>query len=231
MVDSSLPIPIDRILEETRLKLAIAEEHLSDLSSFGINQEWLNQLQKNIDAAVAIPILETQLAELKELTAIKDAKLAECLEWGQKLRLRIDLATKDKKLKGIEFPSKIWTQSQRNESKLITFFPTLINLAKTYAKALATVGQTPEEIKAGETMLQELIEANQNQEEYKLKRTNVTADRQSAYRILYDSVNRINQVGQMVYNDDEANKRLFRSNWGLGNVENTASEKPKDLKM
>jgi hypothetical protein len=224
MIDTSLPVPFDRILEEARLKFAIAREHLSNLSSFGINQQWLDDFQKNIEAAVAIPTYETQLAELKELTAIKDAKLAECLEWGQKLRLRIELATKDKKLKRTEFPSKAWLQSQRNESRLITFFPTLINLAKTNAEVLATVGQTPEEIQAGEKMLQELITANQNQEEYKLKRINVTADRQSAYRILYDSVNRINQIGQMVYNDNEANKLLFRSNWGLGNGENTAEE-------
>ena len=65
--------------------------------------------------------------------------------------MRINLATQDKKLKGIEFPSKIWTQSQRNESKLITFLPTLINLAKTYTDTLATVDQTTEDIQAPET--------------------------------------------------------------------------------
>ena len=224
MVDISIPVPFDRILEEGRLKLAVAEEHLAALSDFGINQQWLNKFKKDIEAVADISTYDAQLGELKELTAVKEAKLAECIEWGQKLRLRITLATQDKKLKGTEFPSKTWTQSQRNESKLITFFPTLIKLAKTHAEVLATVGQTEAEIKAAETMLKELIVANQNQEEYKLKRTNVTAERQRAYRVLYDSVNRINQIGQMVYNNDEANKLLFRSNWGLSSGESNQQE-------
>ena len=120
MVNTGLPVPIDRILEEARLKIAIAKEHLNDLSTFGINQQWINQFQKEIDTAVSLPIFEKQLSDLKQLTTTKDEKLSECVEWGQKLRLRMTLATKEKKLTNVNFPSKHWTEAQRNESKLIS---------------------------------------------------------------------------------------------------------------
>jgi hypothetical protein len=213
MVDSGLPAPLDRILEEARLKIAIAKERLNDLSTFGIDQQWINQFQKDIDTAVSFPIYEEQLGDLKQLTSAKDAKLTECMEWGQKLRLRIELATKQKQLINVNFPSNRWTEAKRNESKLIRLFPALIGLAKTYAEVLAKVGQTPAEIKAGEQLLNDLIKANQTQEEYKIKRTQVTSDRRIAYRKLYDGVNTINKVGQMVYADNPSVALLFASSW------------------
>jgi hypothetical protein len=216
MVNPGLPAPLDRILEEARLKLAIAQEYITDLNGFGITEEWLKQIQQNIETVENIATFDLQKTELKALTATKDEKLAQCVEWGRKLRLRMSLAIADNKLKGVEFPNKTWVASEKNESKLITFMPTLINLAKTHAKVLETVGQQAEEIAAGEKLFKELTAANQAQEEYNIKRKGVTVERQTVYRRLYDSVNRINRVGQMVFNNNPAVNRLFSSSWSQG---------------
>ncbi|MGK7930269.1 MAG: hypothetical protein AB4041_02390 [Microcystaceae cyanobacterium] len=215
MVNTGLPVPMNRILEEARLKVAIAKEHLNSLSTFGINQTWIDQFEQEIDTAVSIPIYEQQLSELKQLTSAKDAKLTECIEWGQKLRLRIDLASKQKQLTNVNFPSSHWSQAQQNESKLINLFPALIGLAKTHANVLENLGQTPQETKTGEQLLDDLIKANQAQEEYKIKRTQVTSERRAAYRKLYDRVNTINQVGKMVYTNNPSVALLFASSWSF----------------
>jgi len=227
MTNFSLPVPLDRILEEARLKLAIAQDHLTALHSFGITQEWLDQMQADINTVADIPTFDLQKTELKQLTAAKDAKLSECQEWGKQLKLRMTLATTDKKLKGVEFPTKTWNDCQQNESKLIAFFPTLIELAKTHSPVLETIGQTKEYITQGQQLLKDLIVANQAQEEYNIKRKGVTSDRQTLYRSLYDGVNRINRVGQMVFSNDAALKVLFRSGWQQSNsASDTSNDTP-----
>jgi len=227
MTNFSLPAPLDRILEEARLKLAIAQDHLTALHSFGITQEWLDQMQTDINTVADIPTFDLQKTELKQLTAAKDAKLSVCQEWGKQLKLRMTLATTDKKLKGVEFPTKTWNECQQNESKLIAFFPTLIELAKTHSPVLETIGQTKEYITQGQQLLKDLIVANQAQEEYNIKRKGVTSDRQTLYRSLYDGVNRINRVGQMVFSNDAALKVLFRSGWQQSNsASDTSNDTP-----
>jgi hypothetical protein len=226
MTNFSLPAPLDRILEEARLKAVIAQSYLTALKSFGISQDWLDQIQTDINAIADIPTFDLQKTQLKQLTSAKDVKLNECKEWGRQLKLRMTLATTDKKLKGVEFPSKTWIDCQQNESKLIAFFPTLIELAKNHASVLETMGQTKDDVQQGQKLLQELIETNQSQEEFNIKRKGITVDRQLVYRRLYDGVNRINRVGQMVFKDNAAVNVLFRSSWSQGSSTETPNPTP-----
>lgn len=225
MSDSQLNVPLDRILEETRLKLAIAHEHIADLGRFGLSEEWLDTLDHDIETAQALPSFNEQRDRLKALTAAKDARLAECVQWGRELRLRLDLAYGKKAKPPLPFPSKDWAASERNESKMITLLPRLIKLATEQATDLAKAGQTEADLDRGSELLENLITANQAQEEYNLNRTQETAQRRSQFRKLYDGVNRINQVGQMVYAANPAKARLFRSNWSSsGTTEGAEAE-------
>jgi len=209
----AIPIVLDRLTEEARLKLAVAREHVQELQSFGITNAWLDQFEQNIAKAVSYPTFEQQRNELKHLTAAKDSKLEECVRWGRKLRFRMTLVAKEQKDLTAKFPSKEWNQAEKNESTLIILLPTLLQLARTQATHLVGAGQTEAELGLGERLLDELVKANQAQEEYNLKRTTVTAERRLAFRQLYDQVNRINKSGQMVYGIDSAKGRLFRSAW------------------
>ncbi len=209
----TIPIVLDRLLEEARLKLAIAREHVQELESFGITNDWLDQGESDIATAVSYPTFGQQRNELKSLTAAKDSKLEECVQWGRKLRFRMAIAAEEQKSLAVQFPSKDWNQAEKSESKLITLFPTLLQLARTQATALVSAGQTEADLSRGKQLLEELVAANQAQEEYNLKRTNVTAERRIAFRKLYDRVNRINKSGQMVYGVESAKGRLFRSSW------------------
>ncbi|MGK7931312.1 MAG: hypothetical protein AB4041_07750 [Microcystaceae cyanobacterium] len=213
MSNANVPVPNDRILEEANLKIALAKKYLTKLSTFGITKQWIGQMQQDIDEVTTIPSFELQKTELKELTGDKDDKLAECVEWGRILRTRMSLAVADNLLKNVEFPRSSWTECERNESKLIAFMPTLIQLAKNHGKALVTVGQTSEFITQGEQLYDELCQANQAQEAYNIQRKAVTRNRQKAFRSLYDKVNRINKIGQIVFKDDDSTQVLFESSW------------------
>lgn len=226
MASSSIPaisVPLDQLLEEARLKLAIVRERVEDLKTFGITAEWIDQFEADIATAVSYPSFDQQRTELKALTAAKDAKLQECVQWGRKLRFRMSIVAQGKPTTVMQFPSKEWNQAEKNESRLITLFPTLLQLATSHATALVEAGQTEADLTLGETLLEELVAANQTQEEYNLKRTGVTAERRTAYRKLYDTVNRINKSGQLIYGTDTAEGRLFRSAWTQATAEAEAA--------
>lgn len=211
--ENTLSAPAERILEETRLKLALAREHAESLADYGLTAEWLDALATDIDAAVAIPSFEQQRSELHQLTATKDAKLEACTQWARQLRFRFAIVANVEPAANTLFPSRSLTQAERNESKLIALMPTLLQLARTHAPALAAAGQTEATLTQGDRLLADLIAANQAQEEYNLNRTAITAARRNAFNKLYDAVNRINQTGQLVYGPTSATGKLFASHW------------------
>jgi hypothetical protein len=211
--DITLPVATEQILEQTRLKITIARQHFKALQEFGLTPTWLDQLELAADAAEAIPSFVQQKEELKSLTAAKNAALEDCIQWGRKLRYRMQLVFDKKTPVGMQFPIKEWRESERNESRLIALFPSLITMAKQHKIALANAGQTDVNIQEGEQLLAILKTANEAQEEYKLTRSTITAKRRQAFKGLYDGVNHLNQMGQMVYGTDTAEGLLFRSNW------------------
>lgn len=223
--DSKVPLPYDLILEETRLKLAIAKQHLNDLKDFGMTQKWLDDLEQQANEAEQIITNRQQLEELKSLTIAKDIALDACVEWANKLRLRMDLAFKDKSPTGMQFPAKEFRQARKNESKMIALMPSLISIAKQHQTLLKTIGQTSEVIKEGETLLNQLKAANEAQEEYKFSRPTITAQRRQLFKKLYDSVNEINRIGQTIYGTDSPEGLQFRSNW----PSHTPSETPETV--
>ena len=218
-----LPAPADRILEETRLKIAIARQHLNDLGEFGLTSAWLDDLESQTNEAETFTTYTRQREELKALTTAKDAALADCIQWGRRLRLRLELAFEDRPASGPQFPARDWRESERSETRLIALFPNLLELARQQAFALAPVGQTDADLADGERRFAALKQANEAQEQYKLTRTSVTAQRCERFAQLYNSVNRINKIGQTVFGDDPSTAVLFRSNWQQGETPSEAT--------
>jgi superfamily I DNA and/or RNA helicase len=226
--ETPLSVPNEQILEETRLKLAIARERLKDLQSFGLTEAWLKDLETAADEAERILPYNQQQEELKSLTAAKNAALEACIDWGRQLRYRMQLVFANTTPVGMQFPSQEWRNSERNESRMIALIPSLIEIAKQHQDALNSFGQTEADIIEGEKLLANLKAANEAQEQYKFGRTTITAERRKVFRKLYDGVNRINKTGQIVYGVDSAQGLLFRSNWRTGSqqesTENTADK-------
>ncbi len=214
------PIPHSQILEEARLKTAIARQHLDALSQYGMTADWLDELETATNEAERIPTHQQQLGEMKSLTAAKDEALEACQEWGRRLRYRMQLAFEDKTPTGMQFPTKDFRTSERSEAKMIALFPSLLELARQHQPTLIPFGHTEEETTLGDTLFTTLKATNEAQEQYNFTRTTITAQRRQAYRYLYDSINRINQMGQMVYGPDTPDGSQFRSNWNR----TTASE-------
>ncbi|NJL82544.1 MAG: hypothetical protein HC890_05530 [Chloroflexaceae bacterium] len=98
----------DRILEEARLKIALARQHLQDLAEFGLSEDWLQALSAIADGAEEMPSPARQTGELKSLTAARDAALGACVQWVRKLRLRLQLAFDQQPPSGMQFPAQEW---------------------------------------------------------------------------------------------------------------------------
>ena len=211
--NTNLPAPQEKILEETRLKIAIARQHLDALATFGLTATWVNQLEATADRAETMPSHTDQLNEQKLLTAEKDSALADYSKWGRALRLRMELVFSRNSVEYRQFPAQRFRDSERNESKAILLLPTLLRLAQQQAAKLADAGQTATDITTGQAIQTRLKATNEAQEEYKLTRTTVSRERQQAYRDLVAGVQRINQIGQAIYDTDSPNRKLFRNNW------------------
>lgn len=228
---NNLPASQERILEETRLKIAIARQHLNALGKFGLTAEWIDQLEATADRVEAMPAYTDQLNQQKLLTAQKDAALVDYTEWGRTLRLRMELAFGRNSTEFSQFPAQRFRDSERNESKAILLIPTLLRVMQQYGQKLATVGYTQADLDEGEAIQARLKATNEAQEEYKAVRTTVSSQRRQIYGELVTGVQRINQIGQAVYRSDDPNHKLFRSNWGSGTSRDDEVEVSEDTEV
>ena len=206
-------ISYSRILEETRLKLALAREHFDTLESYGLTHEELDKLEAAANEAEQFPSYEYQQGQLRSLTEIKDKFLAEYVTWGRQLRTRMELAFSKGAAPTTPFPARAFGASHVCESKAIALFPTLLRVAEDNRKELATAGFQESDLETAEQIFENLKSANEAQEAYKVRSTAITQQRRLAYRALYERVQRIIKIGQAVYGYKTPNGQLFRSNW------------------
>ncbi|NJL82543.1 MAG: hypothetical protein HC890_05525 [Chloroflexaceae bacterium] len=75
------------------------------------------------------------------------------------------------------------------------------------------MGQSDATLSDGETRLARLKAASEAHKQYRFSRRAVTTQRRAAFRSLYDGVNRINRIGQLVYGPTSPQGQLFRNHW------------------
>ena len=66
----------------------------------------------------------------------------------------------------------------------------------------------------GTNLLGQLKGTDYDQELKKLHKKNATQVRHDKFKHLYNTVNKVNKVGRMMYKDDPANYVLFETPWG-----------------
>ena len=213
LLEGNISVPYDRILEEARLKIALARQHIETLKDLGLTPKELDDLEATANEAEQLPNYAYQQGQLRSLTQTKDKHLAEFVAWGRLLRTRMKFAYTDGTIPPTPFPTGPWNASQNNESKAIALIPTLIRVARDNKQALTSVGFKDSDIAAAQQLHDNLKAANEAQETYKLQSTSATQKRRQVFRTLYNGVSRINQIGQATYPPNTADGQLFRSNW------------------
>jgi hypothetical protein len=213
----------ETILSVAKTTLTNARTHLNALAEFGVTQAMLDEFDNNIQAAEALANESAQRIDLRNLTQQKAEALDACFQWGRRLRTRLQLAFGNTSPQVKSFPSKEFNDAVSSERRMMPVMETLINLATQYQDKLAQHGQTPEMLAKGSELLAKLRETDKAQELKKDGKKSGTQERYQKFQTIYDSVNRINGVGRLVFEKDAVKLSLFESKWPANVV---APQKP-----
>lgn len=190
-----------------------ATENKASLSSFGINDALLDEFQQKIVKAQAMPKEEQKRVELNDITAAKNQTLENCYNWGKQLKLRVELAFGKKSPQAAAFTTVKFTEAKKSESQMLVTMQALIALAQTNNLQLTAFGQTEEFVQQGTDLL-ELLKTNDSlQESSKVTKRSISEERHILFNELYETINKINKVGQMVFASDFAKLELFKVKW------------------
>lgn len=203
----------ESILSVSKTTLSNARVNLTALAEFGVTETMLNQFDADIQAAEVLPGEKQQKIELGDLTQQKTGALDACYQWGRKLRMRLQLAFGKDSPQAKSFPGKDFQNAVHSENKMMSVMKVLISLAEKYQTELIPVGQTPEILSEGSELLKNLQTADSRQELQKDTRKQATQGRQQQFKNLYEMINKINNIGRMVFKDDPARLTLFASKW------------------
>ena len=225
MKSTNLKYPEEKILSISKTTLTIAQDHEAELSKFGINAVFL--------AAFALAIVETEglfdenkeRYELKILTAIKNEALDRCYLWCRDVYVRIKLAFEKDSKEVQSFPSKILADADDSEKNMSPVMETIIVIATEHETVLANFGQDAAMLAEGTSLLNELREADKNQQHKKVSKKEATQIRHKMFNNLVTYVNKINKVGRIVFKDDLTKYVLFESPWGSHSGPNVESYK------
>lgn len=201
------------ILSVSKTTLSNARNTVSALADFGVTEEKLNQFAADIQAAEDLPGETQNRIELRELTHQKEEALDNCYQWGRNLRVRLQLAFGKDSSQANSFPSKAFNEAINSENAMMPVMEILIRLAGKYQTELAEFGQTPEILARGGELLTSLRESDSVQEVKKDEKRQATQERYQKFKNLYDTVNKINKVGRMVFANDPVHYALFESKW------------------
>ena len=203
----------ETVLSVAKTTLNNARVNQSALSEFGVSEEMLNQFDSGIQAAEALSTEDYNRIELRGLTQDKEDALDSCYQWGRRLRTRMQLAFGRDSSKFKSFPSSEFNSAVHSESIMMPVMETLIKLAKKCQDQLASYGQTPEIMAQGSELLTALRGADAVQEIKKDDKRSATQERYQTFKGLYDTVNRINKIGRLVFENDPIKLALFESKW------------------
>ncbi|NQT26665.1 hypothetical protein HQ585_15020 [candidate division KSB1 bacterium] len=203
----------ETILSVSKTTLANGRSTFAALSDFGVTEETLNTFEAKIQSAEALPFETQNRIELRGLTGHKDEELDACHLWGRKLRLRLQMAFGRGSSQAGSFPSKEFKNAENSENTMMSVMKVLIDLADKYKIELAGFGQTPEILAEGNECLNQLKEADASQENKKDNKKQSTQERYQQFKVLYDTIIRINRVGRLVFENDPVHLALFESKW------------------
>ncbi len=203
----------ETILSVAKTTLSSARSEIESLSVFGFVPASLAQFEVDIQAAEALPSETQNRISLRDFTQSKDEALDTCDHWGRELRIRLQLAFGNSSAEARSFPSKEFRSAQDSENAMMNVMKILLQLANKYNETLVNNGQTAEVLARGNELLDDLRAADSAQETQKVGKTAATQDRHQHFLGLYDTVNRINKIGRLVFKDDPAKRALFKSKW------------------
>jgi len=198
---------------------------LEKLTLSGFNAEYFNTFAANIQIAKDFKTAE----EVKKSNATKLAqvkkKCKECHKWVKKLQFYVKRAFGEGSPQWNEFPDKL-TEAKNDEAEMANLLPAVFTIADKYAAELKAKGMPEDYKQTGEALKVELEtitkEYGKQVEESEL----YTIQRNIAHKVVYDTVNEINELGRQEYKDDPVMLKLFKSPWPQAKEKDNGTDTP-----
>ena len=196
--------------------LSPAREDVVELSTFGITEDFLNDLETRLNFFHTLPDYEQQRREIRGKTSVKNQNLAECHTWCGDFRGKLEV--KDPRKKGIYrlFPNERLNDAWNSETIMVEVLKNVIDMAQDYQDELSDVGVTPEFIAQGQGLLEALRTADNIQENEKGESLETTQKRYETSQSLIDDCNRIMAAGKRVFKDNPAKYVRYDLKWSAG---------------
>ncbi len=201
------------ILSIAKTTLINARMHEAELNQYGITAAMLNQFDTDIQAAEAMPGELQNRLNLRIYTQDKDVALDNCYLWGRQLRVRLETAFGRTSPEFQSFPLRQFRNTISSEKNMMYVLETLLLLADTHKEILANFGQTDAVLVQGAQCLADLRAKDAAQEVQKDEKRKATLERHQKFQGVYDTVNKINRVGRLVFAGDATNLALFATKW------------------
>lgn len=201
------------IIPVAKTTLGNARAHVAELSDYGVNAGMLDSFESQIQTVDALPGNAVQQLIVKNSTKAKRSVLHSCYYWGRGVRLRMVWAYGRRSPEVETFPTAQLHKAKESEVKMMPVMEMIIQLATDHHEQLAAFGQTDAIRDQGPELLNQLKQADQVQELKKDGKLSATQERYKQLENIYNLVNNINMVGQFVFANDPAKRRLFESKW------------------
>lgn len=200
------------ILSASQTTLDIARKDQEQLGTVGIDREYLDELESDIEAADALHSHEQNQGALGTITDAKNKLTELCYGWIRSVRSRMDRVFGVTSVEYARLP-KSPARGKGRESIMIPAMEQAIQVAEEYHDKLQEVGQTDEDIEEGKELRTRLRAGDGKQELKKIENLSDTRIREEMFGSLYDRVNQINRVGRDLFADDPAKLARYQSPW------------------
>lgn len=208
LIDIGVRINTPQLIQWAGVVVKLARRDAGKLSNRGITADFLNQLD-NLRKEVQSLEKQQKIARGISLkyTAQQDEVFKNAAAWRREVRELAKVAFEGEPDVLAEFRSgvKVW----RSVPKLLGELSRLIELCKKYSSDLSPLGMTPERVKEGEALLEQLRTVDQEQEKARKDIPATTLELSEKKARLYQGVRRIVRLARVELGTEEASKRGY----------------------
>ncbi len=209
----NLNFRVEKLIPAARTCLNVCRQTIDQFTIFGITAENLDHFESLISEAENIRPEEKERIDLKMITALKDEVNKECYDWVRRLHIRVKISLGKGSAVYKMFPAKSLLKARHNDNKMVFVMEEAIEISEENATELLPHGQTPDEIQKGKDLLVKLRKTEYDQEHKKRDKKKATFCRNKLFKEIYDTVNKLNEMGRNIFSDDPENLLLFESPW------------------
>jgi len=226
MADSKYGIPVSRAKLFTQADITYeTTKGLAKLAKKGLNAAYFDTFAANIKKARDYKTAdEKKKTNAEKLAAVK-AVCAECYEWIKTLQFVVKEVFKEDSPEYKSFPSNL-ADAKEDASEMTNVLPAIFTILENHKTKLAEANLPADFKETGETLSDNLKVIAKEYGVMEEQSKTYTLERKLAHRKVYDTINSINEAGNLEYKNDPVTLKLFKSPWPTNKDKDNGNDAP-----